>query len=173
MSELKDSLFPWTLIKADFPKHPLCSDTDIKAISVYYKISAKIHFILLFCLWQSALNNTHSRCGTRLRETVPTSRGMKRAPQVERMRPAFVHLLHPRSILRRLWRPGPPESPSCPQQSHQTHMGWSIPSLWSGKSKLKSRRHSSNSTGNRRVIHTEPSAGLVWHTERRRRVLLL
>ncbi len=172
MSELKDSLFPWTLIKNDFPKHPLRSDTVIKAISVYYKISAKIHFILPFPLWQSVLNSTHSHCDTRLRETVPTPLGMKKALQVEWMRPAFVHLLHPGSTLRRLWRPGPPESPSYSQQSHQRHMGWSTPSLWSGKSKLKSRRHSSDSTGNRHGIHTEPSSGLVWHMERRRRVLL-
>lgn len=127
----------------------------------------------MFFLRQSALNNTHNHCGTRRQATVPTSPGMKTAPQVEWMRPTFVHLVHPGSTLCRLWRPGPPESPSCPQHSRQTHTDWRTPSLWSGKSKLKSRRHSSESTGSRRVTHREPSAGLVWHMERRRRVPLL
>lgn len=126
----------------------------------------------MFFLWQSALNNTHSHCGTQQRETVRTPLGMRTAPRVEWTRPAAVRLVHPGSTLCHQWMPGPPKSPSCPQQSRQTHTDWRTPSPWSGKSKLESRRHSSDSTDSRRVTHTEPSAGLVWRTERRRWALL-
>lgn len=127
----------------------------------------------MFFLWPSALNNTHGHCGTQRQETVRTPLGMRTAPRVEWMRPAVVRLVHPGSTLCHRWMPGPPKSPSCPQQSRQTHTDWRTPSLWSGKSKPESRRRSSDSTGSRRVTHTEPSAGPVWRTERRRRALLL
>lgn len=135
----------------------------------------KIQFVLLtFHLSLSALNNTQSHCGTRLRGSVPTPPGMKTAPRVEWTRPAFVRLLHPGSKLCRQWRPPPPEeSPSCPRQSRQTQTDWSTPSPWSGRSRLKSHWHRPDSTGSRRVIHIKPSDGPAWHTETRRRVLLL
>lgn len=122
----------------------------------------------MFPLLQSALYNTHSRYDIRLRETFPTPPGMKTAPRVAYARPAFVRLFHPGSRLCHQWRPGPPESPSCPQLSRQTHTGWSKPCLWSEKSKPKSRLHSSSSTGGRHVSRTEASAGLVWRTETRK-----
>ncbi len=127
----------------------------------------------MFRLWQSALNNTHSHCGTRLRGSFPTPLGMKTAPLAEKRRSAFFHLVHPGSTPSRLWRPKQPESPSCLQQSHQTHTDWRTPFLWSGKSKLTSRQQGSDSTGDHHVIHREPFAGPAWRTERRRRVLLL
>lgn len=173
MSELRawSHYFRWTLINVRFPK--LCSDTDTKVISVYYKNRYKMHFILPFLLWESALNSTRSHCGTRRRGSAPTPPGMKTAPLAGRRRPASARLVHPGSTPRRLWTPRPPGSQSCPPRSRRTHTDWSTPSPWSGKSRLKSRRHSSDSTGSRRAIHKELSAGPAWRTERKRRVLLL